>query len=152
MRVLEAGETIDQGDARISVVASGGPRRKVDAINNQSLVFLFERDGRSALLTGDASAATEEALLREHRVPRADILKVGHHGSRSSTTTPFLEAVCPRAALISCGRENRFGHPAPATLQTLAAARVPVFRTDLSSDLRVELLPEVTRLAWRGLE
>jgi competence protein ComEC len=152
VRVLDAGETLDRGDSRISVVASGGPRRKVDAINNQSLVFLFERDGRSALLTGDASAAAEEALLREHRVPRADILKVGHHGSRSSTTTAFLEAVCPRAALISCGRENRFGHPAPATLQTLAAARVPVFRTDLSSDLRAELLPEVTRVAWRGLQ
>ncbi|HLN59217.1 MAG TPA: MBL fold metallo-hydrolase, partial [Thermoanaerobaculia bacterium] len=152
VRVLEAGETIDRDDARITVVHSGGPRRKVDAINNQSLVFLFTRDGRSALLTGDASTATEEALLREHRVPRADILKVGHHGSRSSTTTAFLEAVCPRAAVISCGRENRFGHPAPATLQTLAAARIPVFRTDLSSDLGVELLPDVTRLAWRGLE
>jgi competence protein ComEC len=152
VRVLEAGEAIDRDDARITVVHSGGPRRKVDAINNQSLVFLFTRDGRSALLTGDASAATEEALLREHGVPRADILKVGHHGSRSSTTTAFLEAVCPRAAVISCGRENRFGHPAPATLQTLAAARVPVFRTDLSSDLGVELLPDVTRLAWRGLE
>ena len=151
VRVLEAGETIDREDARITVVHSGGPRRKVDPINNQSLVFLFERDGRSALLTGDASAATEEALLWERRVPRADLLKVGHHGSRSSTTTAFLEAVCPRASLISCGRENRFGHPAPATLQTLAAARVPVFRTDLSSDLRIDLLPDATRLWSRGL-
>ena len=151
VRVLGAGETIDREGARITVVHSGGPRRKVDAINNQSLVFLFERDGRSALLTGDASAATEEALLWERRVPRADILKVGHHGSRSSTTTAFLEAVCPRAALISCGRENRFGHPAPATLQTLVAARVPVFRTDLSSDLRIDLLPDATRLWSRGL-
>ncbi len=152
VRVLEAGETIERGGARITVLHSGGPRRKVDAINNESLVFLFERDGRSALLTGDASAATEQALLRDFRVPRADLLKIGHHGSRSSTTAAFLEAVCPRAALISCGRENRFGHPAPATLNTLASARVPVFRTDLSSDLKVELLPDVTRLAWRGIQ
>lgn len=151
VRVLGAGETIEREGARITVVHSGGRRRKVDAINNQSLVFLFERDGRSALLTGDASAATEEALLWERRVPRADILKVGHHGSRSSTTAAFLEAICPRAAVISCGRENRFGHPAPATLQTLAAARVLVFRTDLSSDLRIDLLPDTTRLWSRGV-
>ena len=151
VRVLGAGETIDQEGARITVIHSGGPRRKVDAINNQSLVFLFERDGRSALLTGDASAATEGTLLWERRIPRADLLKVGHHGSRSSTTAAFLEAVCPRAALISCGRENRFGHPAPATLRTLAAARVPVFRTDLSSDLRIDLLPDATRVWSRGL-
>lgn len=152
VRVLEAGETIERDGATITVVASGGPRRKVDAINNQSLVFLFERDGRGALLTGDASAAAEEALLRQGRVPRADILKVGHHGSRSSTKAAFLDAVCPRAAVLSCGRENRFGHPAANTLQTLAAARVPVFRTDRDSDLKVELLPEGTRLTWRGLE
>ena len=123
-------------------------------INNQSLVFLFERDGRSALSDGRRERGHGGgALLREHRVPPADILKVGHHGSRSSTTAAFLEAVCPRAALSSpAARENRFGHPARATLQTLAAARVPVFRTDLSSDLEIELLPYVTRLAWRGLE
>ena len=151
VRVLGAGETIDREGARITVVHSGGLRRKVDAINNQSLVLLFERDGRSALLTGDASAATEKALLWERRVPPADILKVGHHGSRSSTTAAFLEAISPRAAVISCGRENRFGHPAPATLQTLAAARVPVFRTDLSSDLRIDLLPDATRLWSRGV-
>jgi len=151
VRVLGAGETIDREGARITVIHSGGPRRKVDAINNQSLVFLFERDGRSALLTGDASAATEGTLLWERRIPRADLLKVGHHGSRSSTTAAFLEAVCPRAALISCGRENRFGHPAPATLRTLAAGRVPVFRTDLSSDLRIDLLPDATRVWSRGL-
>jgi competence protein ComEC len=59
--------------------------------------------------------------------------------------------VRPRAAVLSCGRDNRFGHPAARTLETLAQARVPVFRTDLRSDMRVVLGPEATRLSWRGL-
>ena len=148
---LSAGESVLWRDASLAVLHSGGPRRKLDATNNQSLVLLFERDGRRALLTGDAGAATEGALLRDRHVPRADILKIGHHGSRGSTTPAFLDAVCPKAALLSCGRENRFGHPAPETLRTLGQARVPVFRTDLDSDFRIDLLPLATRLKSRGL-
>ena len=151
VRVLETGERLERGGFSMTVVHSGGRRRKVDATNNQSLVLFVEKDGRSALLTGDAGAATEEALLREDRIPSADILKVGHHGSRGSTTPGFLEAACPKAAVLSCGRENRFGHPAPETLAVLAAARVPLFRTDRLSDVRIDLLPAATRLFWRGL-
>jgi competence protein ComEC len=151
VRVLEAGEFLEWRDASFRVVASGGPRRKVDPTNNQSLVLLFERDGRRALLTGDAGVAVEDSLLRSGDVPRADLLKIAHHGSRGSTSAPFLDAVCPKVALLSCGRENRFGHPAPETLRTLATARVPVFRTDLVSDVRVELRPVATRLISRGL-
>ncbi|HTD53051.1 MAG TPA: MBL fold metallo-hydrolase, partial [Thermoanaerobaculia bacterium] len=103
------------------------------------------------LLTGDAGAPTETALLRGGQVPRADVLKVGHHGSRTATTPAFLAAVAPRAALLSCGRENRFGHPAPQTLETLDAARVHLFRTDRISDVRLELSPGATRATWRGL-
>ncbi|HYT31893.1 MAG TPA: MBL fold metallo-hydrolase, partial [Thermoanaerobaculia bacterium] len=101
--------------------------------------------------TGDAGAPAETALLRRGRVPRADLLKIGHHGSRTATTPAFLAAVSPRAALLSCGRDNRFGHPAPETLGTLAAARIHVFRTDLLSDVRLELSSGATRVAWRGL-
>ena len=64
----------------------------------------------------------------------------------------LLEAVQPRVALLSCGRRNRFGHPAPQTLATLDRYGVPVLRTDARSDCRVELLPSATRLAWRGTE
>jgi competence protein ComEC len=150
-RSLAAGSSVLWRDARLRVVHSGGPRRKTDGVNNQSLVILFERDGRRVLLTGDAGAATEAALLRDGRVPRADLLKVGHHGSRGSTTPAFAAAVGPKFAMLSCGRGNRFGHPAPETLSTLRALRVPVLRTDLLSDVRADLLPGQTRLAWRGL-
>jgi competence protein ComEC len=145
------GQTFLWRDASLEVLHSGGVRHKLDGTNNQSLVFLFERDGRRALLVGDAGAATEGALLRKAEVPRADVLKVGHHGSRGATTPAFLAAVCPRAALLSCGRGNRFGHPSPETLRVLADARVPVFRTDLASDVRMDLLPAATRLFLRGL-
>ena len=151
VRRLSAGEILLWRDATLAVLHSGGPRRKLDATNNQSLVLLFERDGRRALLTGDAGAGTEGALLRDPAALRADVLKIGHHGSRGSTTPAFLDAVCPKAALLSCGRQNRFGHPAPETLRTLGEARVPVFRTDLSSDVRIDLLPGATRLRSRGL-
>ena len=152
VEALPAGRLLTWGDARLTVLHSGGRPRKVDPVNNQSLVTLFERGGRRALLTGDAGAATEQALLDGGADPAADLLKVAHHGSRTSTMPRFVSAVRPRLALLSCGRENRFGHPAPETLAALAARRVPVFRTDRLSDVRVELAPEATRLAWRGLE
>jgi competence protein ComEC len=115
------------------------------------VVAVFERGGRRALLTGDAGAAAEEDLLDGGAVSAVDVLKEGQHGSRGSTTAAFLEAACPRLALLSCGRENRFGHPAPETLAALEARRIPVYRTDLCSDVRVDLLPGAIRLKLRGL-
>jgi competence protein ComEC len=148
---LSRGSAAQWPDARLRVVQSGGLLRKQDGINNQSVVAVFERDGARALLTGDAGAPTERGLLEAGDDIRARLLKVGHHGSRTATTPEFLRAVSPRVALLSCGRGNRFGHPAPQTLETLRSARVPVLRTDLLSDVRVTLEPERTMLAWRGL-
>lgn len=152
VEVLSAGRMVAWRDARLTVLQSGGPRRKADSVNNQSVVAVFERHGRRVLLTGDAGAPAEQGLVDSGRIARADVLKIGHHGSRTSTTPRFVAAVRPRLALLSCGRENRFGHPAAETLRTLAAFRVPVFRTDRLSDVRVDLLPDATHLAWRGLE
>ncbi|MEP6800500.1 MAG: DNA internalization-related competence protein ComEC/Rec2 [Acidobacteriota bacterium] len=153
VRALRQGALARWNGATLSILRSGGLRTKKDAINNQSVVAMFERQGRRALLTGDAGAAGEGELLR--RIPgrlSADVLKVGHHGSRGSTLPEFLAAVSPRAALVSCGRENRFGHPAPETLASLSAAGVRVFRTDLDSDILLELLPGgTTRVHKREL-
>jgi competence protein ComEC len=152
VRVLARQDSWEREGARLLVLQSGGPRRKTDAVNNQSVVALFERDGRSALLTGDAGAPAEAELLSSGAVPEVDVLKVGHHGSRTSTTAGLVAATHPRLALLSCGRHNRFGHPAPETLATLSRSCVPVFRTDERSDVRAELSPGATRLSWRGLE
>ena len=152
VRVLSAGDVWEREGARLDVLRSGGPARKADAVNNQSVVALFARDGRRALLTGDAGAPAEGELLGAGALAPVDVLKVGHHGSRTSTTAGLLAATRPRVALVSCGRRNRFGHPAPETLATLSRFCVPVVRTDERSDARVDLLPGATRLAWRGLE
>ncbi len=152
VRELRAPDVIELAGARVTVLHSGGPARKADAVNNQSAVLLFERDGRRAILTGDIGAPTEAALVLAGAIPRADLLKVAHHGSRTSTTPAFLDAALPRVALLSCGRRNRFGHPTEGTLATLARSCVAVLRTDRRSDCLVELGPERTRLDWRGLE
>ncbi|MEI6740248.1 MAG: hypothetical protein WCK74_08050, partial [Gemmatimonadaceae bacterium] len=85
------------------------------------------------LLTGDAQA-DEEAWILAHTDPallHADLLKVGHHGSRTSSSPPFLAAVQPSLGVISVGAGNRYGHPASAVLARFASDGIPVLRTDL---------------------
>ncbi|MET0621277.1 MAG: ComEC/Rec2 family competence protein, partial [Thermoanaerobaculia bacterium] len=92
-RLLRTGDALELDGARISVLHSGGPMRKNDGVNNQSVVALVERDGRSALLTGDIGKPAEDALREAGAAPRADVLKVAHHGSRTSTSPAFVDAV-----------------------------------------------------------
>ena len=107
--------------------------------NDASTILRVEYGEHAFLLVGDAEAGQERELLAS--LPpgalRADVLKLGHHGSRTSTTVPFLDAVRPRLALVSVGRGNRYGHPSPSVLAALAARGVPVFRTDVSGALVV---------------
>ena len=81
-------------------------------------------------------ALVEAALLQRHALPPVDLLKVGHHGSRTSTTPALLDALRPSIAVISVGAGNEYGHPAPETLATLAArSGLAVYRTDLQGDV-----------------
>ncbi|MEO8509695.1 MAG: ComEC/Rec2 family competence protein [Chloroflexota bacterium] len=107
-----------------------------DDINNGSIVVALRCGGFSALLAGDAEAPVE-ALLVERGLPRVDVLKVGHHGSESSSSLPFLAATHPRIGLISAGAGNEYGHPRQATLDALSAAGVSVFRTDTDGTIDV---------------
>ena len=107
-------------------------------INNGSVVMLLRHGGFTALLTGDAEAPVEAALIGHGTLPPVDVLKVGHHGSTSSTTPGLLDAIRPTAAVISSGEGNEYGHPAPETLATLGARpEIAVFRTDLDGDVQV---------------
>ena len=107
-------------------------------INNGSVVLLIRHGGFSALLTGDAEAPVESALVGRAAIPLVDVLKVGHHGSHSSTTPALLAAADPRVALISSGVDNEYGHPAAETLAALeAVAGIAVHRTDLEGDIEV---------------
>lgn len=115
--------------------------------NNASLVLRLDYGTTSLLLTGDAEQMTEQALLDAGAPLRADVLKVAHHGSASSTTAAFLAAVQPRLAVIQVGADNRFGHPHPDVLARLAA--VEVLRTDLNG--RIEVISDGERL-WMHTE
>jgi len=116
------------------------------AKNNDSLVLRLRLGNQSMLLPGDAEKESERTILAEHdpNALRADVLKIGHHGSKNSTTSEFLAAVQPRVAIISSGESNPYGHPSPELLQRLENAGVRILRTD--SDGAVHVLTDGTRL------
>jgi competence protein ComEC len=99
--------------------------------NNDSLVMRVSYGQTSALLEGDAEAPSEARMVGRGGL-RADLLKVGHHGSRTSTTPSFLAAVSPSYSVISVGRRNFYGHPRREVLEELQSARVKTFLTDMS--------------------
>jgi competence protein ComEC len=106
--------------------------------NDNSFALRLVYGARAILLVGDAQREEEAALLATARGRlRADVLKVGHHGSATSSSPAFLAAVAPSEAVISVGRRNRFGHPHPATLAALSAAGARVWRTDVDGAVTV---------------
>ncbi|MBK9261487.1 MAG: DNA internalization-related competence protein ComEC/Rec2 [Polyangiaceae bacterium] len=118
-----------------------------ESANDNSFVLRITYGRRAVLLVGDAEAEAERTLLaRNPAVLRADLLKIGHHGSRTSTTPAFLEAVSPSAALVCSGVRNRYGHPDPGVLQRLEARGVAALRTDRGGDIVWETDGERVRM------
>jgi competence protein ComEC len=118
------------GGAEVDVIAPCPGPDASRGPNDNSFVIRISYGARSFLFVGDAEHAEEEGLLRAGANVRADVLKVGHHGSRTSSSPGFVAAVAPRLAVISSGVRNRFGHPHRPTLLTFARAGVRVLRTD----------------------
>jgi competence protein ComEC len=112
--------------------------------NNVSIVLLGEVGGQRFLLTGDAEQDVDLRLLASGQ-PHVDLLKVAHHGSRTSSSPALLDALTPTVAVISVGARNDYGHPAPATLDRLAARGVRINRTDRNGTVDVAL--DGTRMA-----
>ncbi|HUM58921.1 MAG TPA: ComEC/Rec2 family competence protein [Bacillota bacterium] len=124
-----AGVTImEDGMLAARILAPCG--EKYDELNDYSAVIMLTCGEVSFLLTGDAEALSEKEILASGASIKADVLKVGHHGSSSSTSAAFLKAVGPRYAVISVGAENDYGHPHQATLDRLKKQNVEVIRTD----------------------
>lgn len=99
-------------------------------VNDTSIVMKLTCGGSTAMLTGDAASDIEERLIERGSDVRATLLKVGHHGSRFSTSVDFLQAVRPTWALISVGRNNHYQHPHPSTLARLQKIETEILRTD----------------------
>ena len=108
-----------------------------NTINDNSVAFMLQYKHFRMLFTGDAGIAAEQRFLSEGIDLHADVLKVGHHGSHYSSSPAFIAAVHPRYAVISVGRHNMFGHPAPSTIETLRHFGVRIFRTDKHAALTI---------------
>ena len=135
VRTMIAGERFPLGDARVRILAPAADYQPAStASNDDSLVMRIRYRKTAALLEGDAEAPVEERMVAAEKAETeplaAGLLKVGHHGSSTSTTTPFLSAVHPTFAIISAGRHNPFGHPRVSVLDDLETAHVRVYRTD----------------------
>lgn len=108
--------------------------------NNDSVLYRLIHGSRSILLTGDLEKESEQLLIEEGTIELpSDVLKVGHHGSKFSTTDEFLAAVRPRIALISSGSRNPFGHPSGPVIDRLRSRRVKIFRADESGNIQLQL-------------
>ena len=146
-RVLAAGQRLWLGRALVTVLGPA-PGPSV-AANDDSLVLRLDWRGISLLLPGDLGAQGEAALLRRAGPLRALVLKVAHHGSRSSSGTPFLHAAQPLVAVVSVGARNPFRHPSPETLARLEAAGTRIYRTDRDGAVMLETDGHVLRVtAW----
>ncbi|CAN5396760.1 hypothetical protein BH09SUM1_BH09SUM1_13210 [soil metagenome] len=109
------------------------------AENNSSVVLMLEYAGRRILLTGDAERPAETQILASESDIHADVLKAGHHGSGGSTSPEFLGAVNPDAVIISCGRANRYGHPAPELIERVQQQGALIMRTDLQGTIHLSV-------------
>jgi competence protein ComEC len=129
--VSAAVPAVNFGKARMSVLApSPDYIAGQTAANNDSVVLLIEMGCRRVLLTGDAERPIEDELLQRGGLEAVTLLKVGHHGSKTSSSEEFLNTLKPQFALISAGYLNQFRHPHPEVLHRLADHHVMVFRTD----------------------
>ena len=127
--VPDAGDEFDLGELHVQIL---GPLHCYADINNMSLIIKITFGNTSFLFTGDAEWEAEHDLLNAGVDLSADVLKVGHHGSESSTSYWFLREVSPSYAVISVGKENQYGHPSENTIRKLQDADVNIIRTDLS--------------------
>lgn len=131
------------GGAEITVLAPCPAFAEDRGTNDNSLVLRVRFGDRAVLFVGDAEHAEEGLVLEQAATPvargslRADVLKVGHHGSRTSSSDALLDAVAPRLAVASCGVRNRYGHPHPVTTERFRARAIPLFRTDCLGTVEV---------------
>jgi len=137
------------GRAQLTVLHPGPQllRGTASDDNNNAIVLRLDYGRTSFLLTGDAEVEAEADMMRAGLPLKADLLKVGHHGSRGSSSAPFLAAVAPRWAVIQVGADNDFGHPHPEVLRRLEAAGAEVLRTDRQG--RIEAISDGRALELR---
>jgi competence protein ComEC len=125
-----AGSSFNLGSAGCSILAPNS--QSYENVDNYSIVIRVGFGANSFLFTGDAQADSEKEMLVRGYILKSDVLKVGHHGSWTSTSPDFLKSVSPQFAVISVGKDNSYGHPHRETLEKLSEGGIKVYRTDLN--------------------
>ena len=146
LEVLHRGDIISAADGELTFTVhwSGGGKD----LNDCSLVMTAEYGQNRILFMGDAEQDVERDLLSDGADLRADVLKVGHHGTKYATTSRFLSAVKPSYAVISCGLDNEYGYPKEEVLERLLSAGAQIFRTDIQGD--IHFVMDGTRIAYEA--
>lgn len=127
------GGNYELGEATFTIIAPNGEKYK--DYNNYSVVLRMEFGENSFLFTGDAETLSEKEILNNKHKVEAQVLKVGHHGSNTSTSIGFLDAVNPEYAIIQVGADNKYGHPNIEIINRLEEHKIKIFRNDLHGDI-----------------
>lgn len=127
------GTTVELGKASFTILAPNSD--SYEETNNYSIVIKLEHGNNSFLFTGDAEDISEKEMIDKNYDLSADVLKVGHHGSSSSTTQEFLMKVNPKYAVICVGKDNKYGHPHKETMDSLNKKGIKIYRTDESGTI-----------------
>jgi competence protein ComEC len=154
VRHLRAGDKVNWGEAQVDVLSPQPAYKNAgEPTNDDSLVLRMQYGKASALLEGDAEASSEQAMLLHHPAP-VTLLKIGHHGSRTSTTPEFLASLAPRDAIVSVGKGNTFGHPRPEVVARIAASGARLYRTDEFGlvTFLMDRNGKIRELPWMGAE
>ena len=128
VRQAQPGDTLELGEARVEILA---PLEQTSDPNNMSVVTRVTFGQRRFLFMGDAETPVEQALLERGTELKADVLKAGHHGSKTATSAAFLRQAAPTYAVLTCGEGNSYGHPHKETLQLLEKFKVRIYRSDI---------------------
>ena len=132
--IIRGTDSIDLGD-NINVSIFSPINDFYDNLNNYSTVFKIKYGSTSFLFTGDAEKEVEQDILNHNDDISADVIKIGHHGSTTSTSSNFLKAVNPSTAIISVGKNNIYGHPNKDTLDLLIQNKLSLYRTDINKHI-----------------
>ncbi|MGB2762614.1 MAG: ComEC/Rec2 family competence protein [Minisyncoccales bacterium] len=139
IKIAQAGQRIKAGEVYLDIIYpfDNLEGREHKNVNNTSIISRLVFRENSFLFTGDVFKSVERELVDKGAALDSDILKVGHHGSKTSSSQEFIRAVSPEIAVIQCGKDNRYGHPNSETLETLAGLGINILRTDKDGDIKV---------------
>ena len=144
----EVGDIFTLGDAEFTILCPKPELLSQDDLNNSSVGIKLVHGENSFVMCGDAEAKSEQEMVKRFGSSlECDVLKCGHHGSSTATSDEFLAAVNPTWAVISCGKENRYGHPHSEVLDKLENDDVQIYRTDLRGTITA--VSDGTQISWK---